>query len=71
MSPMDRDRFVEVVPATAPARADACFDAWLAGAGLTRQQVGDENIRIDTVRALDGTSVRRYLVRECVTSGLD
>jgi hypothetical protein len=69
MNPIDRERFVEVVPATAPELADASFEAWLADAGLTRQEIGDENIRIDTIRALDGTSQRRYLVRGRVTSG--
>jgi hypothetical protein len=40
------------------------FEAWLRDVGLTREELADEDVRIDTIRALDGGSKRRYLVRE-------
>ena len=56
--------FLEVVPAMSFAAADEAFSRWLSESGLHRSDLRDDDIRIDTVRGLDGRSLRRYLVRE-------
>jgi hypothetical protein len=62
IEPRDKD-FVEVVPANTFAAADEAFRKWLHDAGLQLSDLADEDIRIDTVRSLDGRSLRRYMVR--------
>jgi hypothetical protein len=62
ITPGDSD-FIEVVPAAPFSDADESFRKWLHGNGLQRSDLRDEDIRIDTVRGLDGRSLRRYKVR--------
>lgn len=64
MTSSESDRFVEVVPAAPFQQADAQFDAWLQESGLTKDAVADDDVRVDTIRTLDGGSQRRYLVRQ-------
>ena len=61
--------FVEIVPPTEPPLADEAFQRWAhdrhdAGATWT-----DEDVRVDTIRARDGRTLRRYLVRRGVVDG--
>ncbi len=69
MSRDESDRFVEVVPAASSKEADALFGAWLTESKLAREEIADDDIRIDTVRMLDGGTGRRYLVREHLITG--
>ena len=62
ITPEDTD-FIEVVPAAPFSDADAAFRTWLQENGLRRSDLPDEDIRIDTVRGLDGLSLRRYMIR--------
>ena len=55
--------FIEVVPAAPFSDADNAFRTWLHESGLQRSDLADEDIRVDTVRGLDGRSLRRYMVR--------
>ncbi len=61
------DEFVEVVPAQSFASADRAFGLWLESRGLRRQDLGDDDLRIDVVRqAPEGKAAKRYRVRRAV-----
>ena len=65
MAPGDNE-FIEVVPAAPFTVADEAFNEWLQRLGLERSDLADDDLRIDTIRGLDGRSLRRYLGRPSV-----
>lgn len=69
MSRFDPDPFVEVVAPAEVDEAEALFDEWLRQAGRNRSELRDDDVRVDTIRALDGGTQRRYLVRASSIGG--
>jgi hypothetical protein len=63
MTEIESDPFIEVVAPSPFDEADALFESWLSEAGLTRDAIADDDVRVDTIRTGDGGSRRRYLVR--------
>jgi hypothetical protein len=63
MTEIESDPFVEIVAPSPFDQADALFESWLAEAGLTRNAIASDDVRVDTIRSPDGGSRRRYLVR--------
>jgi hypothetical protein len=63
MTDTSDEKFMQVVPPLSFAEADGQFAAWLAIRGLSRPELEDDDIRVDTVRTLAGSSKRRYLVK--------
>lgn len=62
----DSEEFVEVVKPLPFAEADRRFAEWLGAHGLRRSELPDDDVRIDTIRSLEGKSLRRYRLRRTV-----
>jgi hypothetical protein len=60
MASANEPEFVEVVPPMDVDAADERFRDWLVEKGLDRVDLPDDEIRVDTIRGIDGTTVRRY-----------
>ncbi len=58
--------FVEIVPPAEPLAADEAFRRWAADRRDAGIQWLDEDVRVDTIRARDGRTLRRYLVNRRV-----
>jgi hypothetical protein len=62
----ESEAFEVVVPPQSFASADRRFDAWLSDHGYRRNDVADDDVRIDIMRDAEGHSAKRYLVRRRV-----
>jgi hypothetical protein len=60
---VDSGQFLVVVEPKPFDEADRDFERWLAEHQMDRTQLSDDDIRIDFVRVLDGSSKKRYLIR--------
>jgi len=58
---MNESDLTEVVPPMAGASADEEFQRWLDERHLDRAEIADD-IRVDTLRGADGSTLRRYFV---------
>jgi hypothetical protein len=54
--------WTEVVKPTTFTAGSAAFEEWLKANAVTREQLVDDDIRVDVIRTVDGDRVR-YLVR--------
>ena len=57
------DGWVEVVPLMKREEAEGAFRIWKDSHPVLASSLGDQDIRIDVVRMLDGGTRFRYLVR--------
>jgi hypothetical protein len=60
------DDWAEVVTQTSFADADGRFAKFLSEGEIERDDIADQDIRIDIVRASDGQSKKRYFLRRSV-----
>ncbi len=64
MTAMRRERtYIEVVPPMLPGDAERRFQRWLKEHALAPDELQDDDVLIDAIRALDGRSLRRYWVK--------
>jgi hypothetical protein len=59
---MSDGRFIEIVPPAEPEIAARVFRDRLAELGLSEEDIDPEDVRVDTIRGLDGRTLRRYWI---------
>jgi len=67
---MSNEDFVQVVAPMAMADADCNFQKWLEDCRISRSALDDNDVRIDSIRSLDGYNLRRYKVRKSIVEAL-
>lgn len=61
--PLVDDEWIEVTSGQPTSSADEAFRRWLTDAGIDRDSLDRDDIRVDTGRATGGGDFRRYWIR--------